>query len=186
MESSAAHTLDPLQALSSAVRAAAATAGPAVVGLGRRWGAGSGVVIGPGRVLTNAHNLRGDETTVTFADDRTAAGRLAGGDPDLRPRAARGRDRGRSPPVPWEPDETPAPQLGDAVLALGNPGGRGLRVTPGLRLVGRPRASAARAAGASAAASSTPRRSRAARPAGRSSTARAGCSASTPSGSRAG
>ena len=51
--------------------------GPAVVGLGRGWG-GSGVVVAPGRVLTNAHNLRHDEVTVTFADGRQASGRVAG------------------------------------------------------------------------------------------------------------
>ena len=42
----------------------------AVVGIGRRT-RGSGVVIADGRVLTNAHNLRGDEVTVTFRDGRT-------------------------------------------------------------------------------------------------------------------
>ena len=57
--------------------------GPAVVGLGRGWGVGSGVVIAPGRVLTNAHNLRHDEITVTFVDGRRQSGGLAGSDPDL-------------------------------------------------------------------------------------------------------
>lgn len=129
MESSA-QAVDPLVALGSAISAAAESAGPAVVGLGRRWGAGSGVVIAPGRVLTNAHNLRGDETTVTFADDRSDSGRVLGGDPDLDLALVEVGTEDVAP-VPWRPDETPAPQLGDAVLALGNPGGRGLRVTPG-------------------------------------------------------
>ena len=62
---------------------AAARVGPAVVGLGRGWGRGSGVVIAPGQVLTVAHVLRGDEVAVAFADGRTAEGRVAGSDPDL-------------------------------------------------------------------------------------------------------
>ena len=53
---------------SSTIRATAERVGPAVVGLGRGWGRGSGVVVGAGRVLTNAHNLRGDEVTVRFSD----------------------------------------------------------------------------------------------------------------------
>jgi serine protease Do len=39
-------------------------------------------VIGDGKVLTNAHNVRGDEVTVTFADGRSTRGRLAGIDAD--------------------------------------------------------------------------------------------------------
>jgi S1-C subfamily serine protease len=46
--------------------------GPSVVGIGNRWRGGSGVVIGENRILTNAHNLHGDEVTVTFADGRNA------------------------------------------------------------------------------------------------------------------
>jgi serine protease Do len=34
-------------------------------------------------------------------------------------------------PVGWSDDAESAPELGRAVVALGNPGGRGLRVTPG-------------------------------------------------------
>ena len=77
--------------------------GPAVVGLGRGWGRGSGVVIAPGRVLTNAHVLRGDEVAVTFADGEVA--RRPGGRRRRRPRRRRGR---ASTPatraaVAWEP-----------------------------------------------------------------------------------
>jgi len=39
-------------------------------------------VLGEGRVLTNAHNVRGDQVTVTFADGRTAEGNVAGRDID--------------------------------------------------------------------------------------------------------
>src|SRR5258707_15161154 len=57
-------------------------AGASVVGIGQRWGVGSGIVIGTGRGLTNAHNVRGDQVTVTFADGRTAEGSVAGHDID--------------------------------------------------------------------------------------------------------
>ena len=50
------------------IRRIAERVGPSVVGIGQRWGVGSGVVIADSRVLTNAHNVRGDRTTVTFHD----------------------------------------------------------------------------------------------------------------------
>src|SRR3954465_1675264 len=71
-----------LEEISDMVRATAEAVGPAVVGLGRGWGRGSGVVIAPGTVLTNAHNLRGDEGTVTFADGRREAASVTGVDVD--------------------------------------------------------------------------------------------------------
>ena len=55
--------------------------GPSVVGVGSRQ-RGSGVVLGEGKVLTNAHNVRGEEVTVTFADGRSTRGRVAGVDFD--------------------------------------------------------------------------------------------------------
>jgi S1-C subfamily serine protease len=70
-----------LDDLSSAITAAAAAASPGVVGIGSRL-RGSGVVVGENRVLTNAHNLRGDEVTVTFSDGRSERGRVAGMDLD--------------------------------------------------------------------------------------------------------
>jgi serine protease Do len=111
------------------IRSVAAGVGPATVGLGRGWGVGTGVVTGPGRVLTNAHNLRGDEVAVTFADGRVAEGEVAGVDPDLD-LAAIAVDTADVEPVAWPQDVTPA-EIGTAVIALGNPGGRGLRATLG-------------------------------------------------------
>ncbi len=67
--------------LQSAIAAVADAAGPSVVGIGARL-RGAGVVVGDGLVVTNAHNLRGDEVTVTFADGRRDRGRLAGIDVD--------------------------------------------------------------------------------------------------------
>ena len=61
-----------IEDLQGAIQGALAKAGPSVVGIGRHQ-RGSGVVVADGRVLTNAHNLRGDEVTVTFADGRDLA-----------------------------------------------------------------------------------------------------------------
>lgn len=70
-----------LDELSAAIAAAAATASPSVVGIGSRL-RGSGVVIGDGKVLTNVHNLRGEDVTVTFGDGRSVRGHVAGTDVD--------------------------------------------------------------------------------------------------------
>jgi len=118
-----------LEGLQQAVAEVADRVGPAVVGLGRGWGRGSGVVIAAGQVLTVAHVLRGDEVTVAFADGRTAEGRVAGEDPDLDV-AVIAVDTGDVAPVAWEAGEIPA--LGAPVFGLANPGGRGLRTTFGL------------------------------------------------------
>ena len=102
-------------------------AGPSVVGIGQRWGVGSGIVLGEGRVLTNAHNVRGSRVTVTFADGRTAEGTVAGHDIDGDV-AVIETDTGQVPALPWA---TGVPAIGMPVFALANPGGRGLRVTFG-------------------------------------------------------
>jgi S1-C subfamily serine protease len=102
-------------------------AGSSVVGTGQRWGIGSGVVLGAGQVLTNAHNVRGSQVTVTFAGGRTAEGNVAGHDID-GDLAVIQTDTGQAPALPWA---TGAPAIGMPVFALANPGGRGLRVTSG-------------------------------------------------------
>ena len=101
--------------------------GPSVVGIGNRWRGGSGVVIGENRILTNAHNLHGDEVSVTFADGRSAEARVVGVDADgdlavleASTEGATGLELG-----------TDAPDVGGAVVALGNPNGHGPRVTFG-------------------------------------------------------
>ena len=146
-----------LEELEATVQDVAERIGPAVVGLGRGWGVGSGVVVAPGRVLTNAHNLRHghDESTVTFVDGRRAGGRVAAADADLDI-AVIEVDTGDVEPIEWAAtgsssravgetaggealeegnggggDGDPALAIGRTVLALSNPGGRGLRVTPG-------------------------------------------------------
>jgi serine protease Do len=120
---------DVLEGIQQAVTAAAEKVGPAVVGLGRGWGRGSGVVIAPGQVLTVAHVLRGEEVAVAFDGGDVRDGRVLGVDPDLDV-AVIGVDTGDAAPVGWEPGE--APDAGAPVFALANPGGRGLRTTFGL------------------------------------------------------
>ena len=117
-----------LDDVGASIRQLAEGAGISVVGIGQRWGAGSGVVLGAGRVLTNAHNVRGDRVTVTFADGHTAEGNVAGRDVD-GDLAVIEVDTGEVPALAWA-DGAPA-ELGMAVFALANPGGRGLRVTFG-------------------------------------------------------
>jgi serine protease Do len=103
-------------------------AGSSVVGVGQRWGVGSGIVLGAGRVLTNAHNVRGDQVTVTFGDGRTAEGSVAGHDAD-GDLAVIDLDTGDAPALPWATGASAS--IGTPVFALANPGGRGLRVTFG-------------------------------------------------------
>jgi serine protease Do len=117
--------LDEIQA---GIAQQAEAIGPSVVGIGQRWGAGSGIVLGQGRVLTNAHNVRGDQVTVTFADGRTAEGTVTGKDVD-GDLAVIDVDTGGAPALPWADGTSAA--IGTPVFALSNPGGRGLRVTFG-------------------------------------------------------
>jgi len=122
-------TTTPLADIGAAIAAAAETTGEAVVGLGRGWGsAGSGFITGRGEVLTNAHNLRHEEVTVTFADGSQHAGHVRAADPDLD-LAVISVPTGERPAVNWADGE--AAGIGTPVLALANPGGRGLRATHG-------------------------------------------------------
>jgi serine protease Do len=70
-----------IEELQSAIDGVVGAAGASVVGIGSRQ-RGSGIVIGDGRVVTNAHNVRGNQVTVTFADGRSVRGDLAGIDVD--------------------------------------------------------------------------------------------------------
>ena len=63
------------------VRTTSGAAAPAVVAIGSR-GRGTGFVVAPGRVLTNAHNLRDRTTQVTFADGRSVQATVVGSDVD--------------------------------------------------------------------------------------------------------
>jgi serine protease Do len=117
-----------LDEIGASIRQLAAGAGTSVVGVGQRWAAGSGIVLSDGKVLTNAHNVRGDQVTVTFADGRAAEGTVTGRDTD-GDLAVIGVDTAGVPALPWA--DGPAAELGMPVFGLANPGGRGLRVTFG-------------------------------------------------------
>ena len=53
--------MNTIEELQETVERIATDLGPSVVGLGRGWGRGSGVVVAEGKVLTNTHNLRREE-----------------------------------------------------------------------------------------------------------------------------
>ena len=118
---------DELQTIISRL---AETVGPSIVGIGQRWGLGSGIVVAQGQILTNAHNVRGEEVTVTFEDGRTETGtrQAADFDRDLAVLSVDTRD--------VHPITIGSPNggvtIGRPVFALSNPGGRGLRVSFGL------------------------------------------------------
>ena len=106
-----------LDELSSAISGVHATAGPAVVGIGQHI-RGSGVVIAEGRVLTNAHNLRGDEVTVTFRDGRSERGTVRGVDPD-GDLAVVEVDTAGTTPLAWSDMDA---AIGDVVFGLASTG----------------------------------------------------------------
>lgn len=117
----------PDDALGEAIRRAAEVVGAATVGIGAQWGRGSGVVVAPGRVLTNAHNVGTDEVRVAFADGRAEDGVVAASDLDAE-LAVVDVDTGDVEPA--RPASRPL-ALGDLVVAVANPGGRGIHVTAG-------------------------------------------------------
>jgi len=118
--------MSALEDLSSSLRAVHDRAASGVVGVGRGV-RGSGVVIGDGRILTNAHNLRGDEVTVTFRDGRSTRGTVKGvdGDGDL---AVIDVDTSGAQPLAWSDHEL---AVGDVVFGLAATGGGPARVTVG-------------------------------------------------------
>ncbi|MCU1455753.1 MAG: serine protease [Acidimicrobiales bacterium] len=112
--------------LPAAARAALAQAEPATVAIGRH-GRGAGVVVAPGRVVTNAHNLRDRTTSVTFADGRVEQGQVAGTDAD-HDLVVLEVDTGDAPALSWSSSTV---EIGDVVFAVGR-GRGGSRVTFGL------------------------------------------------------
>ena len=115
-----------LTELQEAVAAVATAAAPSVVGIGSRT-RGSGVVIADGAVLTNAHNLRGGEVTVRFADGRATRGTVAGvdWDGDL---AVVSVDTSGTTPIAWS---TGGATIGSAVFAAAATPSGGARVSFG-------------------------------------------------------
>jgi serine protease Do len=120
--------MSTLDELGAAIAQVAAGVNGSTVGVGNRWRGGSGVVLEAGKVLTNAHNLHGDEVHVYFLDGREADGKVLGvdGDGDL---AVIGVDTGDTEPFEW--GDGGKLGIGAPVIAIGNPSGQGLRVTAG-------------------------------------------------------
>ena len=115
-----------LEELSSAARSVLAGLSDAVVTIGTD-GRGSGLVIGTGKVLTNAHNLRDRTTLVTFADGRTEQGSVTGADED-GDLVVLEVDTGSATPAAWAEK---VPEEGDVVFALSR-GGHRSRITFGM------------------------------------------------------
>ena len=116
-----------LEDLQASVERVADVASRSVVGIGSRQ-RGSGVVIGDGRVLTNAHNIRGDEVTVSFADGRSTRGTVAGIDVD-GDLAVVSVDTSGSSPLEWGPGD--GLSIGSVVFGAGSSTGGSPRVTFG-------------------------------------------------------
>jgi serine protease Do len=119
-----------VQELHQAVSSVATGVGSKVVGVAGRRSAGSGFVVAPGRVVTNAHNLWGEEVQVTFADGRTAKAKALGVDVEGDV-AVLDVDTRDTASLEWNGAAADA-TIGAPVFAVANPGGRGLRVTFGL------------------------------------------------------
>lgn len=118
--------------IGTTVRQVREAAGASVVGVGRE---GSGIVVGTGLVVTNAHNLRNEALFVTFPDGRRVEAEAVGVDIDGDVAVLRA-DTGSAPALAWAESEA---QIGEVVFGLANPGGRGVRVTFGtVSAVGQP------------------------------------------------
>jgi serine protease Do len=101
--------------LSEVLSGIAARVGPAVVGVGgRRRGAGSGIVVAEGRVVTNAHNVRSETIGIRVHDGRRVEGTVAAADPDSD-LAVIHVETGDITPVAWT---SAPPELGATVFGL--------------------------------------------------------------------
>jgi serine protease Do len=97
----------------------------------RGGGQGSGVIVTPdGYVLTNNHVIDGARTvTVTLPDKREFKGRLVGADPKTDIAVIK-IDGTNLPAIPW--GDSSKLQVGEYVLAVGNPFGLNSTVTLGI------------------------------------------------------
>lgn len=99
--------------LGELVRTARRDTAASVVAIGRH-GRGSGFVVAPGRVVTNAHNLRDETTEVRFHDGRAVQGRIVGSDVD-GDLVVLDADTGDAAALAWADD---AVEPGDVVVAV--------------------------------------------------------------------
>ena len=119
-----------LEELSAAVAKVAERAAPGVVGIGGHWRRGSGVIVAENRVLTNAHNVHGDEATCVFADGRQARGKLLGEDVD-GDLAILEVDTAGAAAIPWANAKS-TPAIGSVVFAVASAPSGGVRTTAGM------------------------------------------------------
>lgn len=98
---------------------------------GPQQGLGSGVIVSPeGYILTNNHVIEGaEEIEVTLSDSRRAIAQVIGTDPDTDLAILR-INLDRLPVIALGNSDTA--QVGDRVLAIGNPFGVGQTVTSGI------------------------------------------------------
>ena len=124
--------MSTLTDLADAVSSVASIVGPSIVGVGRN-GRGSGIVFADGQVLTNAHNLRGAEVTITFADGRSTRAAVTGVDPD-GDLAVVNVDTAGATPIVWGTGDGEGAGLaiGAPVFGAAATGAGTLRVTFGL------------------------------------------------------
>jgi S1-C subfamily serine protease len=121
---------EALDAYSRTVGAVAYRVGPSVVAVARKGGAGSGVVVADGLVLTNAHVAGGAGRLSLRAPDGTAAeARIMGEDPDTDLALLRTEHPFA---VPWAELGTAPLRRGQLVVAIGNPLGFDFTVTAGV------------------------------------------------------
>jgi serine protease Do len=116
-----------IEEIQTAVGSVATKTGPSVVGIGSRL-RGSGMIVADGKVLTNAHNLRGNEVTVTFADGRSVRGQVAGVDVDGDLAVVNVETAGATP-LDWSDGTAVAP--GTVVFGVAASSGGAPRVTFG-------------------------------------------------------
>jgi len=97
----------------------------------RQVGLGSGVIVSPeGYLLTNNHVIEGaDDIEVTLGDGRSARARTVGADPDSDVAVLK-IDLDKLPVLQF--GDVDHLQVGDVVLAIGNPFGVGQTVTSGI------------------------------------------------------
>ncbi|MGH8932320.1 MAG: S1C family serine protease [Egibacteraceae bacterium] len=119
--------MSQLAALGQEAGRVASSVAPSVVTIGRDR-RGAGAVIGDGRIVTNAHNLRGSQVTVTFADGRVVSGAVAGVDLDAD-LAVVEVDTAGAASLEWEDEPV---DTGSLVFAVTNGPGSGPRLTWGL------------------------------------------------------
>ena len=93
---------------------------------------GSGFVIGPsGLIATNDHVIKGAyQITVTFSDGRTMPAKLVGTDPGIDIAVIRVDTPHPLAAVAW--GDSNKVQIGDPVIAIGNPLGIGMSVSAGI------------------------------------------------------